>query len=130
MKKEEIALQLTLKSLEKFRLEKASQVAEIYNIIYETLRYPADEDEQPAGQAEKQSSERRDKKSAEPPGPQSSTSQEKRATGERKEPSTKKATKTAKGEQPENVQESMNSEELTHKLGEALKRSEEQAGAS
>ncbi len=38
MDKEEIALQLTLKSLEKFKLDKASQVAEIYNIIYRTLR--------------------------------------------------------------------------------------------
>jgi hypothetical protein len=46
MDKEEIALQLTLKAIEKFRLEKANQVAEIFNIIFESLRIPARSSEQ------------------------------------------------------------------------------------
>ncbi len=43
MTREEIALQLTLKALDKFRVEKASQVAEIFNVVYEALRLPAEE---------------------------------------------------------------------------------------
>lgn len=43
MNREEIALQLTLKALDKFRVEKASQVAEIFNVVYEALRLPAEE---------------------------------------------------------------------------------------
>jgi hypothetical protein len=140
MNKKEIALQLTLKSLEKFRFDKASQVAEIYNIIYETLRYPEQEDEQISDpeKATEQQSKQPKEQSAEQPKAQVSGRSEAEASGERKDKSSKKSGKAAgeesksssEGKKQQDLHDAADPEELTHKLGDALKKSEEQSTAS